>query len=87
MSARPMTVDALMAAAFGVPRDPRSPEYKAGVRAALAFRIDGIKIRCPHPMGTAQADAFYSGVDEGRRRWREAVEAARPSTAREPQFL
>lgn len=47
-------------------RDPRSPEYKDGVLAALRFRFketDGLK--CPYEVGTAAADAFYSGTDEG----------------------
>ena len=52
--------------AFGEPRDPRSPEYKRGVLAALKFRLgEKPAIRCPYQLGTAQADAFYSGTDEG----------------------
>ena len=56
--------------AFDRPRDPRSPEYKAGVRASLVFRLRGVPIKCPHPVGTAAADAFFSGIDEGNRIWR-----------------
>lgn len=48
-------------------RDPRSPEYKAGVLAALKFRLQGHPITLPYPVGTAQADAFFSGLDEGHR--------------------
>lgn len=57
-------------AAFHPVRDPRSDEYKAGVLAVLRFRIDGQKIPHPYAMGTAQADAFYAGTDEGHRLWR-----------------
>ena len=60
-------VDELMHKAFGVPRDPRSLEYKEGVRAVLEWRVNAVKIKSPYPMGTAQADAFYSGCDEGHR--------------------
>jgi len=65
-----VTVDALMAEAFKPGRDPRSSEYKQGVRALLALRIDGTKLPRPYKMGSAQADAFYAGVDEGHRIWR-----------------
>jgi hypothetical protein len=61
----------LFSAAFDKPRDPRSTEYKAGVRALLVLRVHGLDIIRPYPMGTAQADAFYSGVDEGNIIWRE----------------
>jgi hypothetical protein len=68
-------VDQLFNAAFNIARDPRSAEYKAGVRAVLQYRATGERVRCTHPMGTAQADAFYAGVDEGHRIWRAHVEA------------
>jgi len=57
--------------AFNRPRDPRSAEYKAGVLAALRYRIEGVKIKQVYRPGTASADAFYSGLDEGHRLWRE----------------
>lgn len=66
-------VDALFQKIFDVPRDPRSPEYKQGVRAALAFRIHGTRIVHPFQCGTAASDAFFSGLDEGHHRWREHV--------------
>jgi hypothetical protein len=68
-------VDQLFDAAFNNARDPRSAEYKAGVRAVLNYRVAGTRIRSAHPMGTAQADAFYAGVDEGHRIWRAHLEA------------
>ncbi len=67
------TVDHLFVAAFNRPRDPRSAEYKAGVRAALEFRIDGLPIRRPHVTGTAQDDAFDGGLAEGHAIWRAAA--------------
>lgn len=75
-----MTVDDLMKAAFCRPRADRSPEYKAGVRALLSHRIDGIKLDCPRAAGTAQSDAFWSGVDEGRKIWSD-VQAHHPQLA------
>jgi hypothetical protein len=64
-------VEALMRQAFGRPRDPRSVEYKAGVRAALEFRLLRQSLVCAYKQGTAGSDAFYSGVDEGNAIWRE----------------
>lgn len=64
------TVDQLMQEVFSKSRDPRSDEYKAGVRAALEYRIEGKKISMPYPIGAAQADAFLSGLDEGHAIWR-----------------
>jgi len=61
------SVDELIAEAFGSPRDPRSDEYKAGVRAALEYRLNRRKLALPCPIGTAQADAWFSGLDEGHR--------------------
>jgi hypothetical protein len=64
-------VEALMRQAFGLPRDPRSAEYKAGVRSALEFRLVRQPLVSPYKQGTAGSDAFYSGVDEGNAIWRE----------------
>jgi len=64
------TVDYLMAEAFAPGRDPRSQEYKAGVRAVLAWRINGVPLPTPYALGTVQADAYFSGQDEGHRIWR-----------------
>jgi hypothetical protein len=61
------TVDELMQEAFDTPRDPRSKEYKEGVRALLDWRVSGIRVKSPYQMGTVHADAFYSGCDEGHR--------------------
>lgn len=66
------SVDQLMAAAFAGPRSPRSPEYRAGARAALAYRIEGTPIQRPYAAGTAQDDAFDAGQAEGPAIWRRA---------------
>jgi len=60
------TVDGLMAAAFDRPREPRSAAYKAGVRAALVRSFDCVIRPVPYEMGTAEADAFFAGENEGR---------------------
>ena len=63
------TAQQIFTDAFGVAREPRSAEYKAGVRAALQWRLGETEtLVCPHPLGTAQADAWLSGTDEGHRR-------------------
>lgn len=70
-----MSVDQLFQATFNRPRDPRSAEYKAGVRAALAFRIEGKRIAKLYDPASAQDDAYYSGMAEGHAIWRAAVAA------------
>lgn len=74
-----ITVDGLMAAAFDRPREPRSSAYCVGVRTLLARRIDGASLALPFEIGTAEADAFFAGEDEGRlilARVREAEQVA-----------
>jgi hypothetical protein len=65
------TVDELMEKAFKRGRDPRSEEYKAGVRAVFEYRVNKVKIKNPYVLGTSQADAFYAGTEEGRAIWKE----------------
>lgn len=66
--------DRIFAAAFAQLRDPRSAQYKKGVLDVLRFRlhetaaIEGIHKYRP---GTAKADAYSYGCDEGHRRARE----------------
>jgi hypothetical protein len=66
----PDLVEQLFKAAFDTARDPRSAEYKEGVRAALNYRINGVHTRCPYPAASAQSDAFYAGITEGHSIWR-----------------
>jgi hypothetical protein len=71
------TVEELMAEAFAPGRDPRSQEYKTGVRAILAWRINGVPLEMPPPfaLGSAQADAYFAGQDEGKAIWRALQES------------
>lgn len=66
------TADQLFTAAFAVPRDPRSTAYKAGVLAALKFRVDGRRIPRLYDPASAEDDAYYAGVQEGHAVWRKA---------------
>lgn len=68
------TVEQLFQAAFHGARDPRSPQYKAGVRSALAFRIEGKPIVREYDPASAQDDAFSAGMVEGHALYRAAVE-------------
>ena len=53
--------------AFSKVRDPGSSEYKLGVLVCLQVRLDGtVGVSCPYPQGTAEADAFWSGVEDGK---------------------
>lgn len=63
----------LFGAAFSVPRDPRSQAYKDGVLAALRYRYEGLSVKAqnPYSIGTAECDAFFSGIDEGNRIFRD----------------
>lgn len=62
-------VERLMHAAFNTARDPRSFAYKLGAQELLKHRAMGVKFVCPYTLGTAEADAFFSGSDEGRMIW------------------
>ena len=42
----------------------KSPEYKAGLRAALEWQYMRSPLECPHVQGSAQADAYIAGVEE-----------------------
>src|SRR5471030_1810857 len=76
------TVDQLLEAAFNVPRDPRSPEYKAGARATLDFCVNAVRIPHPYASGTATDDAYHAGIQEGHVIWRKAEWQAQHEQAR-----
>ncbi len=57
--------------AFDVSRQQRSPAYKIGVLDALQFRAGGANLRPRYPEGSAELDAWHSGVSEGHAIWRE----------------
>ncbi len=48
-------------------RIPRSDEYKAGVRAVLEYRINGVRVICLYT-AVVQEDAFAAGCREGHDR-------------------
>ncbi|MEA3250557.1 MAG: hypothetical protein U9Q35_03100 [Pseudomonadota bacterium] len=50
--------------------DPRSAEYRAGLENRLDWHFRGKPkgaglCNCPHPPGTAQADAWFAGQERG----------------------
>lgn len=62
-----LTAQAVFDRAFEPGREPRSDAYKQGVLACLRVRIDGGElVKNPYPAGTAESDAYYAGVAEGR---------------------
>jgi len=71
------TAQELHTEAFHPHRDARSAEYKAGALYILRLRCREIE-KQPHPFkpGTASADAWYSGCEEGHAIYRRATEAA-----------
>jgi hypothetical protein len=60
------TVDALMSQAFDCHRTPRSQPYMDGASAALMFKLCGVALRNPFAQATANADAWWAGLDEGK---------------------
>lgn len=68
-----LSVDQLYQTAFYNGRTPRSQEYKAGARMALEHRIERKDIEVPYQVGTAAADAFFAGIEEGKTIWRAAA--------------
>ncbi len=60
-------------AAFNTSRQKRSAEYKDGALYILMLSTgEGNHCDCPHPLGTAQADAWFHGCSEGHELWRAA---------------
>lgn len=60
------TAQELFDEAFAVSRDPRSDAYKAGVLYVLRARAEGIRgPQRPYPLGSAEADAYFAGCQEG----------------------
>lgn len=68
-----LSVDLLYQTAFYNGRTPRSHEYKAGTRMALEHRIERKDFDMPYQVGTAAADAFFAGIEEGKTIWRAAI--------------
>lgn len=72
-AATALSVDQLYQTAFYNGRTPRSQEYKAGARMALEHRIERKDFDMPYQVGTAAADAFFAGIEEGKTIWRTAA--------------
>lgn len=54
--------------AFWPGRPARSAAYRAGVLDTLRKRLDGVlDIPFPYRLGSAEADAYLAGMDEGMR--------------------
>ncbi|MCY1165280.1 hypothetical protein D9M73_51830 [compost metagenome] len=52
--------------AFAPGRSLRSEAYKRGVMDCLRVSVDGLlREECPYTIGTAEADAWFSGQAEG----------------------
>ena len=68
-----LSADQLYQTAFYNGRTPRSQEYKAGARMALEHRIERKDFEMPYLVGTAAADAFFAGIEEGKAIWRTAA--------------
>lgn len=49
-------------------RAPRSEAYKKGVIHCLQVRVNGqsSRVKCPYAVGTAECDAYFAGIEEGR---------------------
>ncbi|MET3134976.1 hypothetical protein AAKU55_005279 [Oxalobacteraceae bacterium GrIS 1.11] len=69
----PATVHALTKAIYRTAS--HSPEFMAGEHSILKGHMHHRAFPCPFAMGTAQADAFFAGAEEGRRVWSDIVAA------------
>lgn len=58
--------DALFDAAFSSPQEPRSGAYRTGVRAGIYSAMKIEKPLNPYQPGTAESDAWLSGLECGR---------------------
>ncbi len=76
MSKSQSSAQSLFVSAFlnSIHREPRSPAYKTGVLAAIKYRMGEYPdITYNYQPGTAEADAFHAGVDEGHAIARKAL--------------
>jgi hypothetical protein len=74
------TAQDLYEKAFNFPRDARSEPYRQGVRASIRYWLGEVrKMDQPYQLGTAAADAWFSGAEEGARivRMNNATETCR----------
>lgn len=57
----------IVEAAFPRHGTPRSDVFKAGAASILKYMLAGRPVLCPHDTGTVEHDAFYAGVDAGKK--------------------
>lgn len=62
----------------------RSPEYVNGARALLLQQVIGKPLACLYLHGTAEADAFFAGVEEGRSIYTRYLEAQQKERSTSP---
>jgi len=60
--------------AFHPTRDARSAAYQAGVLDTLNFKESGTELKHPFEPGSAEADAWFAGNQEGHNLWRDHQE-------------
>ena len=73
------TADDLFCEAFSKPRDKRSQAYQAGFLRGLRVVLgEANNPPLPYCLGTAEADAYFSGNDEGRARGKDYLESLTP---------
>lgn len=68
-------VNSLMEWLFRPGRDPRSEAYRAGVRDMLLLMLCAKPLKQPYTIGTAEADAWWAGNEEGRHAIRNRLQA------------
>jgi len=69
MSERVVVVEQLFNRAFFAGRPKRSFAYRQGVKDLLRLRLEGVELRQSFAEGTAEADAWISGLTEGVAIW------------------
>ena len=57
----------IVESAFPQHGTPRSDVFKSGAAAILKYMLAGRPVLCPHDPGTVEHDAFYAGVDAGKK--------------------
>lgn len=67
-------VDKLFHAAFDIPSEPHSAQYRAGAWQAMWDQANSINRSPihqypPYPMGSAHADAWLAGYHKGKLLW------------------
>ena len=71
------TLTELLASAFAPGRNKRSTAYVLGAADSLQFKLSGKPMACPFQEGSAEFDAFFAGVIEGRAIYVEAFKEAK----------